>query len=76
MLSHRAVPTLDHEAPLAVLREAPSLVPTLLREACGLQLPAYASVEVSDASFNQAVPVERRADLVLHLRAGHPTTRR
>jgi len=66
------VPTLDHEAPLAVLREAPGLLPGLLPAAFGLTLPAFVDVAVADATFNQAAPVERRADLVLILRGAPP----
>lgn len=64
------MPTIEHEAPLVLLREEPSLVATLLREALGVTLPAFATAEVSDAEFTQALPVERRADLVVCLRDG------
>ena len=40
LLEGGRVPSLDHEAPLLVLREAPGLVPTLLCEALGLALPS------------------------------------
>jgi hypothetical protein len=69
------VPWVVHEAPLLVLREEPGLVPELLRESLGVELPPYVTVEVSDQDFTQAVPTERRADLVLHLRAGPPDAR-
>jgi hypothetical protein len=62
------VPSLEHEAPLVVLREQPALVPALLREALGMTLPAFARVELDDADLTQALPAERRADLVVHLR--------
>lgn len=69
------MPTLEHEAPLVVLREQPSLVPALLREALGMTLPAFARVELDDADLTQALPAERRADLVVHLRrADHDGT--
>lgn len=68
----RRVPTLIHEAPLVVLREAPALIATLLRESLGVELPAFATAEVGDAGFTQAVPAELRADLVVHLRGGPP----
>jgi len=64
------VPSLEHEAPLLVLREAPALVPALLREALGVVLPSFAEVELEDADFTQAMPAERRADLVVRLRTG------
>ena len=61
LLSSAAVPTLDHEAPLAVLREDPALVPRLLRRAFGIAVPSYIDAAVADGSFNQAAPVERHA---------------
>lgn len=66
------MPSIPHEAPLAVLREDPALVPTLLRDALGIDVPAYEQVELSDADFTQAVPAEFRADLVLVLRGPGP----
>ena len=66
------MPSLVHEAPLVVLREEPALVPALLRDALGLALPAFASVELDDPGFTQALPAEFRADLVVQLRSGPP----
>jgi hypothetical protein len=47
-------------------------VPRLLRRAFGIAVPPYIDAAVADGSFNQAAPVERRADLVVHLRDGRP----
>lgn len=63
---------MSHEAPLALLREEPALVATLLRELLGVTVPAFATVEIGDAGFTQVVPAELRADLVVHLRGGPP----
>ncbi len=66
------MPSLDHEAPLVVLREQPRLVATLVQDGLGLPLPAFATVEIGDAGLTQAMPAELRADLVVHLRGGPP----
>ncbi|MBK9037356.1 MAG: hypothetical protein IPL61_39965 [Myxococcales bacterium] len=66
------MPSLVHEAPLVVLREHPALVPALLRESLDVALPGFASVDVGDPGFTQALPAEFRADLVIHLRGGPP----
>ena len=68
------VPSFDHEAPLVVLREDPALVPQLLRASLGLAVPAFTAVDVAEADFTTTTPVERRADLVLHLRDGASAT--
>ncbi|MBE7450543.1 MAG: hypothetical protein HS111_17085 [Kofleriaceae bacterium] len=62
------MPTIDHEAPLAVLREEPALVVELLRRALEVELPAFATAAVSEADFTQPLPAEFHADLVIHLR--------
>ncbi|HVV83176.1 MAG TPA: hypothetical protein VHE35_08850, partial [Kofleriaceae bacterium] len=67
------MPSLEHEAPLVVLREEPALVPALLREVVGLELPPFETVEVADSSLNQ--PIELRADLVVALRGPAPDRR-
>jgi hypothetical protein len=66
------VPSTTHEAPLTVLREVPSLVPTLLREALGVEVPAFEDIEVAESDFTQMVPTEFRADLVVVLRGPPP----
>jgi hypothetical protein len=66
------VPSRDHEAPLEVLRTAPALVPLLLHEVLGVELPTYTSAEVAEADFTQIVPTEFRADLVVFLRGEPP----
>lgn len=66
------MPSLPHEAPLAVLREAPQLVVDLLRDTLGVDVPAYAIAETADADLTQVVPTELRADLVVVLRGPEP----
>ena len=61
------MPSIEHEAPLVVLREEPDLVPTLLREVLGVELPPFATAEVADGALTQPQPAELRADLVVHL---------
>ena len=66
------MPTLEHEAPLVVLREQPALVPGLLHEVLGVDVPTFGVAELGDADFTQPGPAERRADLVVQLRRGPP----
>jgi hypothetical protein len=66
------VPSIVHEAPLYVLREAPALVPALLRECLGLTLPPFIDADLGDTGFTEVVPSEFRADLVVHLRGPAP----
>lgn len=63
------MPSIDHEAPLELFRQAPTLLPALLREALGVTLPAFGAVELHDTDLTEVVPRERRADLVACLRA-------
>lgn len=59
-----------------MLREDPTLIPLLLREALGVDVPEHGRVEIGDGDFTQAVPVEFRADMVVILRGPGPTRRR
>ena len=61
--------SLPHEVPLALFRECPELVPTLLRDLLHLALPPFVEVRVAEADFTQLAPTEFRADLVLTLTA-------
>jgi hypothetical protein len=69
------VPSLEHEAPLAVMRSDPAVVPALIHEALGLTLPPFAFVEEASADFTQVLPTQFRADLVVHLRGDPPEHR-
>ena len=59
--------SLEHESPLVLLREEPVLVPALLREALGLELPPFAAAALNDPDSTQPLPVPFRADLVVTL---------
>lgn len=62
------MPTLEHNALVDMFRENPGLAPHLLEIVFRMELPAYASAEVVEASLDQLIPVEFCADLVLELR--------
>jgi hypothetical protein len=66
------MPSLSHEALLLLFRNRPELAPELLREALGVELPAYTEVRVESADLTEAVPAEYRADLVVLLVDGKP----
>jgi hypothetical protein len=51
-----------------MFRENPELAPHLLALLFGVDVPPHASVGVVEASLDQLIPVEFRADLVLELR--------
>ncbi|WP_437290856.1 hypothetical protein [Sorangium sp. So ce406] len=62
------MPTLEHNGLVDMFRENPSLAPHLLKLLFHLDLPPYTTVAVVEASLDQLIPVEFRADLVLDLR--------
>lgn len=62
------MPSLEHQALIEMLRENPPLAPHLLSRLFHLEVPSHASVAVADATLDQLIPVEFRADLVLDLR--------
>lgn len=66
------MPSLSHEALLLLFRNRPELAPELLREALGVELPAYTEVRVESADLTDVVPAEYRADLVVLLVDGKP----
>ncbi len=66
------MPSLSHEALLLLFRNRPELAPELLREALGVELPAYTEVRVESADLTHVVPAEYRADLVVLLVDGKP----
>jgi hypothetical protein len=55
-----------------LFRNRPELAPELLREALGVELPAYSEVRVESADLTDIVPAEYRADLVVLLVDGKP----
>ena len=62
------MPTLEHNGLVEMFRENPPLAPHFLATLFHLNIPAYASVTVAEASLDQLLPVEFRADLVLELK--------
>ena len=66
------MPSLTHEALLLLFRNRPELAPELLREALGIELPAYTEVRIESADLNDVVPAEYAADLVVLLVDGKP----
>ncbi|HTN82855.1 MAG TPA: hypothetical protein VL242_04200 [Sorangium sp.] len=62
------MPTLEHNGLVDMFRENPSLAPHFLKILFHLDLPSYATVAAVEASLDQLMPVEFRADLVLELR--------
>ena len=55
-----------HEGLLQLFRNRPRLAPELL-EVLEVKLPSYTEARVESAEFNQVVPTEYRADLVVLL---------
>lgn len=64
--------SIAHEAPLEVLRKVPELVPALLRESLGLELPSFTAASRTDSDFTQARPAPFRADLAITLHDSGP----
>lgn len=62
------MPSIEHETPVEVIRSDPAIVPALMREALGIELPPFVSAEEASADFTQLVPTQFRADLVIYLR--------
>jgi len=59
--------SLPHTVLLELLRRAPPLVATLLREGCAAPLPRFVAAQVVEGEFAEIDPAEVRADLVLTL---------
>jgi hypothetical protein len=66
------MPSLRHEALLELFRNRPALAAELLRDALGVELPAYAEARAESAELTQVVPTEYRADLVVLLGDARP----
>src|SRR5579871_6631588 len=66
--------TVEHEAPLEVLERFPELLPRLLREQFGLDLPQGVRVRPTSSNHNVTVVQELRSDsaFVLELEPGKP----
>jgi hypothetical protein len=66
------MPGAPHEVPLLLFRERPELLLQLLRDAAGVDVPAYARVQIEEAEVAQIVPPSYHADLVVSLHDGGP----
>jgi len=61
-------PSLEHNALVDLFRNNPAVVPQLLKRLLRIKIPAYASIDVVEASLDQLIPIEFRADLVIELK--------
>jgi hypothetical protein len=66
------MPSQLHEVLLLLFRNRPSLAPELLRDALGVELPAFTEARIDSADLGQVQPTEYRADLVVLLLDGEP----
>ena len=66
------MPSQLHEVLVLLFQNRPELAPLLLRDALGVELPAYAEVRLEAAELTSVVPTEYRADLVVLLLDGKP----
>jgi Arc/MetJ-type ribon-helix-helix transcriptional regulator len=66
------MPSLLHEALVALFRNRPSLAPELLREALDIQLPSWSDIRLESAQLSEVIPAEYRADLVVLLLQQQP----
>jgi hypothetical protein len=61
------VPTLEHNGLIEMFRANPPLAAHFLTLLFGLNVPKHATTRVADTNFDQLIPIEFRADLVLEL---------
>ncbi len=61
------MPSLLHEGIIALVREKPELAADLLREVLHVSVPAFTEARLAEASLNDLVPTEYRADAVVLL---------
>jgi len=61
------MPSLLHEGIVALVREKPQLAADLLRELLGVAVPRFTEARLAEASLNELVPTEYRADAVVLL---------
>lgn len=66
------MPSLLHEGIVALVREKPELAADLLRELLNVAVPAFTEARLAEASLNDLVPTEYRADAVVLLVDGTP----
>lgn len=61
------MPTLEHDGVVSLFRDNPPLALRLLESISSMPLPAHSQVRVANASLDQLIPIEFRADLVLEV---------
>ena len=66
------MPSLMHEALVALFRNRPLLAPEVLQEALDVELPPFTEATIGAANLTEVTPTEYRADLVVLLRDGEP----
>jgi hypothetical protein len=66
------MPSILHESLLELFRNRPLLAPELLRDALGVELPAFTETRIDSADLTEVQPAEYRADLVVLLLNGEP----
>jgi hypothetical protein len=66
------MPSLLHEGIIALVRERPALAADLLRELLHISVPAFTEARLAEASLNDLIPTEYRADAVVLLVDGAP----
>ncbi len=59
------MPTLEHDGVVKLFRDNPNLAVRIIEEIFRMSVPAHAAIRVADASLDQMLPIEFRADLVL-----------
>jgi hypothetical protein len=62
-----SMPSLEHTALVGMFRNSPELIPRLLSQ-LGVPVPSHDTVTVSEATLDQLLPIEFRADLIVELR--------
>jgi len=61
------MPSMLHEALVALFRNRPELAPELLRDVLHVPLPAYSEIRFESAQLSDVMPADYRADLVVLL---------
>src|SRR3712207_5589492 len=70
-----AMPSMDHEFPLDLFKNRPSLAAEILDEVLGVPIPDYTEARITSADLTQIKPAEYRADLVVLLLQEDATVR-
>jgi hypothetical protein len=65
------MPGFDHELKVRLFQRNPELAPTILRQACAFEVPAYARAEIGCADLTRLPPKDFKADEVTVLYGGN-----